>query len=162
MPLLNASLRSFGASLAAAHHKTPHLTMSVLYPSRLSGQQIRILKLYHGSASDAIETRLIPANVPTDTDFEALSYVWGDATIRTPILCNDVEIRITQNLQDALLHLRLPHAPRLVWVDAICINQDDLEERNQQVSLMHQIFIAKLQWLPFALVGTEERTPISL
>lgn len=64
----------------------------------------------------------------------------GDATIKTPISCNDVEIEITQNLYDALWHLRLPHMPRLVWVDAICINQYDVEERNQQVSIMHRIF----------------------
>ena len=114
--------------------------MSVLYPDRLSGQQIRLLELHHGSGSDAIETRLIPANLSVDFDFEAISYVWGDHAIKYSISCNNVDIGITRNLYDALLHLRLPHMPRLVWVDAICINQHDIEERNQQVSIMHRIF----------------------
>lgn len=114
--------------------------MSVLYPHRLSGQEIRLLELYHGSGSDTIKTRLIPANLSADLDFEAISYVWGDKTVKCPISCNGVEIGITQNLYEALVNLRLPHRSRLVWADAICINQHDIEERNQQVSVMHQVF----------------------
>lgn len=56
------------------------------------------------------------------------------------INCNGVEIGVAQNLYEALVQLRLPHKPRRVWADAICINQHDIPERNQQVSVMHRTY----------------------
>ncbi|KAI9768262.1 MAG: hypothetical protein M1839_004156 [Geoglossum umbratile] len=47
---------------------------------------------------------------------------------------------ITHNLFLALKHLRLPYNERKLWIDAICINQEDVEERNQQVQIMQQIY----------------------
>jgi hypothetical protein len=56
-------------------------------------------------------------------------------------MCNEVAgLAITKNLHDALLRLRLPTQPRLVWTDAICINQEDIEERGSQVKLMGDIY----------------------
>jgi hypothetical protein len=49
-------------------------------------------------------------------------------------------LSVTQNLRTALPYLRLRDRPRMLWIDAICVNQDDLEERSQQVQLMAEVF----------------------
>ncbi|KAK4222586.1 hypothetical protein QBC38DRAFT_518818 [Podospora fimiseda] len=66
-------------------------------------------------------------------DFEALSYVWGDTSVTTPIVVNDSTLRIGKNLRLALFNLRLAHRARVLWADAICINQGDLEEQLREL-----------------------------
>ncbi|KAN0110697.1 Heterokaryon incompatibility protein (HET) domain containing protein [Hyaloscypha variabilis] len=114
--------------------------MSIIYPNCLLGQQIRMLELYPGSGEEAIKTSLITSDIFNNPGFEAASYVWGDQTVRKQISCEGADITVTENLHDALLHMRFPQTPRLIWADAICINQNDLDERKQQVSLMRDIF----------------------
>ena len=81
--------------------------------------------------------------------YEALSYVWGPQEPLYDLLCSDGNgkprvLRIGPNLVDALLHLRFHPStntyPRPLWIDRICINQDDIEERASQVQLMHAIY----------------------
>ncbi|KAF2494135.1 HET-domain-containing protein [Lophium mytilinum] len=76
--------------------------------------------------------------------YEALSYVWGGS--RTdPVYCNNREILVTPNLVSALSRLRktmskYPVFHRTLWVDSICINQNDVLERGHQVRLMRDIY----------------------
>jgi hypothetical protein len=72
--------------------------------------------------------------------YEALSYTWGEASITQPILLGGHPFQVTLNLQQALYYLRRHHQVRTLWIDAICINQSDNTEKEQQVSFMHQIF----------------------
>jgi hypothetical protein len=72
--------------------------------------------------------------------YTALSYVWGDAARSRLIKVNNEAMYITASLDSALRHLRDRHRPRLVWADAICIDQDDPEERNQQVNQMGWVY----------------------
>jgi hypothetical protein len=68
---------------------------------------------------------------------QALSYEWGFPSPNDPTILIDSENIITwKNLYDALLHIRLPDQDRRLWIDAICINQSDVLERNHQVHLM--------------------------
>lgn len=81
---------------------------------------------------------------------EALSYTWGDPSNPSLLYCNGATLSITSNLDTALRHLRLQTGPRTLWVDAICINQADVEERNQQVALMRDVYTMASQviaWL---------------
>jgi hypothetical protein len=76
-------------------------------------------------------------------DYVALSYVWGDATVKRTIFVDGTPMAITQNLEAALYQLR--NYPRVkqgfrIWADAVCINQDDLSERAEQVVRMKQIY----------------------
>lgn len=73
-------------------------------------------------------------------DYEALSYVWGDPGSETEILLNGQVFPVRRNLAFALTDLRLADRPRRLWIDAICINQGDHEERSSQVLLMRQIY----------------------
>ncbi|OZJ04814.1 hypothetical protein BZG36_02357 [Bifiguratus adelaidae] len=71
--------------------------------------------------------------------YEALSYVWGNPHDTVPIRLDGRIFQVTINLRKALRRLRRSKT-RTLWVDAICINQSDINERNQQVSIMHDIY----------------------
>ena len=73
-------------------------------------------------------------------EYEALSYAWGSAEDKLDIICNGHVVRVTRNLCNALQKMRLPNRSRLVWADAVCINQDDIVERGHQVRLMGLIY----------------------
>lgn len=91
--------------------------------------------------------------------YEALSYTWGDywkdpmtAYITSDSgLWNTAKVDIGQNLASALRHLRYKDKPRTLWVDALCINQQDLIERNHQVKQMGNIY--RLAYRVIAWVG---------
>ncbi|KAI0400624.1 heterokaryon incompatibility protein-domain-containing protein [Xylaria palmicola] len=73
--------------------------------------------------------------------FDALSYVWGDPSVRdSSMICNGERIDITPNLWAALTHIWRNWPKKRLWVDAICINQNDIQERNQQVTMMGDIY----------------------
>jgi hypothetical protein len=72
-------------------------------------------------------------------DFEALSYVWGTQKDPPIIQLNRTPFHVTQNLFDALHQLRFYDRTRVLWVDALCIDQTDVTEKNTQVRLMHRV-----------------------
>lgn len=72
--------------------------------------------------------------------YHCLSYVWGDASDRVPISLNGQAFSITRNLWIALRRLRWYGQLDYLWVDAICINQDDMYEKSQQVRKMADIY----------------------
>jgi hypothetical protein len=72
--------------------------------------------------------------------YEALSYTWGDARNRQDILINGKFSTITENLGVALRYIRQKDASRTLWVDALCINQSDVDECSQQVRRMLDIY----------------------
>ncbi|KAI1126731.1 heterokaryon incompatibility protein-domain-containing protein [Nemania abortiva] len=76
----------------------------------------------------------------TTARYEALSYVWGDPSRRKPVLVNDRPFQATENLESALRNLRYPNRHRVVWIDAMCINQNDVIERNAQVQQMGLVY----------------------
>jgi hypothetical protein len=73
--------------------------------------------------------------------YNALSYVWGDPTVTTPILVNGEVFHTTTNLAAALRLFRTKGMEELLWVDAICIDQGSVEEKNQQLPLMRDIYV---------------------
>ncbi|PQE22776.1 Heterokaryon incompatibility protein [Rutstroemia sp. NJR-2017a BVV2] len=102
--------------------------------------EIRVLVLEPGEGTDPLRCHVKIVSLSSNPYYEALSYVWGDPTITKPILCSGKNIRITTNLYDALLRFRLPGCERVLWADAICINQADVFENNTQVPLMKHIY----------------------
>ncbi len=77
---------------------------------------------------------------PRTHRYEALSYVWGDPRETLPIYVDEEQFLVTANLHAALLRLRDHSFKRIIWVDAICIDQKNLEEQGQQVQLMAKIY----------------------
>ena len=72
--------------------------------------------------------------------YEALSYVWGDPDKTLPILINEHCFNITVNLYAALLRLRNRSFERIIWVDAVCINQECKQEKERQIQSMAKIY----------------------
>ncbi|KAK5661140.1 hypothetical protein OQA88_11030 [Cercophora sp. LCS_1] len=76
--------------------------------------------------------------------YEALSYTWASGLLPSnalvPTSSVAAEIQLGGNLVSALKQLRYEKMPRVLWIDAICINQGDEEERNLQVKRMGLIY----------------------
>ncbi|OAL30276.1 hypothetical protein AYO20_08754 [Fonsecaea nubica] len=83
-------------------------------------------------------------------EFEALSYEWGPQTPSSTILIDDTPFEIGPNLAAALATLQQSENERLLWIDAVCINQRDSSERGHQVAIMRDIYATcdhVLTWL---------------
>lgn len=112
-----------------------------LFPhSPLANGEIRILEVLSGKHEDDMRCVLRSVDLPSLPSYEAVSYVWGDPSITKPIDINGAAFNVTVNLEAALRHIRKPDASRLLWVDAICINQADGTEKMQQIRLMRDIY----------------------
>ncbi|KAI1204860.1 heterokaryon incompatibility protein-domain-containing protein [Annulohypoxylon truncatum] len=83
---------------------------------------------------------IVEEDGPNEIPYEALSYTWGAPVFSLPIQINGIEFFITENLDSALRHLRLPDSRRYLWVDALCINQFDNREKSVQVGRMFSIY----------------------
>ncbi|KAF5250802.1 hypothetical protein FANTH_4074 [Fusarium anthophilum] len=100
----------------------------------------RLLRIEASKDGDPITGTLFEVTFGDRPKFDALSYMWGDGPAGQTITLNGVSFSIRQNLWDALHYLR-KHAPDIdYWIDAICINQKDIPERNRQVRMMHHIY----------------------
>ena len=117
------------------------LTTRPFHYSILRDAHIRLVHLNVGIKIDALSIQ-IQENVELQTApvYEALSYTWGDSKKECSISCGSGSIAITSNLAAALLQLRSPDKSRALWIDQICINQDDVDERSKQVALMRKIY----------------------
>ncbi|KAK6063304.1 hypothetical protein SCUP515_12527 [Seiridium cupressi] len=144
-------------------------------PLHKDGAQIRLLTLLSGNFPDELHVVLSNAQFsssqPSDTahqsttpqgnpqdiadgTYTAVSYVWGSEENPSHVVVQEELgskiIPVTRNLDIALRHLRDHDRERVLWVDAICINQGDLAERSSQVSLMARIYTLARQvviWL---------------
>jgi len=119
------------------------------------GGYTRLLRLLpNASEAKPLQCELFDYNLQDPSGrthlYNALSYVWGDPEDTRPIYIGKYELHVTTNLHIALLHLRNFSLERIIWVDAICINQKNDKEREQQVRLMAKIYsqaICVLIWL---------------
>ncbi|KAK8867293.1 hypothetical protein PGQ11_005871 [Apiospora arundinis] len=118
---------------------------------------IRVLELRPGKPGDAISIELHDVDVlrGPGLSFEALSYEWKGKVGTVPIQCHQDRLLITPNCKAAVERLRHEDKSRMLWVDSICIDQEDVEECSTQVKLMTNIYRAAktvVMWL-----GEEEQ-----
>ena len=73
-------------------------------------------------------------------DYRALSYTWDGQTRYRSIPCNGASIAVTSNVQTVLPYLYERYGNHYVWVDVVCIDQDNIEEKNAQIPLMRTIY----------------------
>jgi hypothetical protein len=112
-------------------------------PVRALCNEIRLVALAPSTNfNGAIYCELHNASLNEEPEYEALSYVWGDSSdaLKKKIYLAKQLFWVTPNLESALRHLRLQDRARILWIDSICINQDDLQERAEQVKIMGQIY----------------------
>lgn len=114
---------------------------SIYKPLSVDKKEIRILTLLpdlkDGLVSCTLETLSLNAQ---DCTYDAVSWCWGDATQQKPVIVDGHIVRIPGNADEVLRKVAIRHGHIRVWIDAICINQSDLEERASQVSIMRQVY----------------------
>jgi hypothetical protein len=111
---------------------------------------IRILELEPGSGTTTLRCKLSVVERGHAQPYEAISYSWGRSENTRVIYCDGKKLRVTLNLRDALWRIRDPTHVKILWADAVCINQNDNEERANQVKEMGRIYadaVRVLVWL---------------
>ncbi|KAK4172325.1 heterokaryon incompatibility protein-domain-containing protein [Triangularia setosa] len=117
----------------------------------LGHRTIRILQLLSGDGNAPLEGHLTEFTLPTlpesiqddvpALEYECLSYVWGIDKKPFAISINSAPLPITTSLNSLLKRLRNTIAnPPLLWIDAICISQNELAEKDLKVALMSDIY----------------------
>jgi hypothetical protein len=126
------------------------------------GHEIRLIVLFAGQPSDDLFCDIATVNLIDRPSYEAVSYTWanhkGDVSLTSEIRCHGSKIAITKNCEAALRRLRLQGRNRRLWVDAVCINQNDTSEKNHQVRLMSMIYSNAAQVLSYLGVEPSEVT----
>ncbi|KAF5685103.1 Het6 heterokaryon incompatibility [Fusarium denticulatum] len=150
VPLLSLSSRTLRATSPSWRIHGPSQSSSLVhcstrglsykYDKRLGQDSIRIFTLDPGKQSDELRGTIQTYPIHAAPKYEALSYVWGPPKRTKSIQCNGQEFGITDGLETALRRLRLPGKPRHIWIDQICINQESIAERSEQVSIMRHIY----------------------
>lgn len=109
--------------------------------TRLAADELRILFLQPaGEETEDINCRLVTISPRTKPAYEALSYTWGENIDRRIIYVNGQPFTITTNLYVALRYLRKTEEARILWIDAICIDQSSVSEKTHQVGMMRDIY----------------------
>jgi hypothetical protein len=119
-------------------------------------QSIRLVTILPAMSSGLVACRLRSFPLDTIPEYTALSYTWGNEKAIKRILVNDKLLYVRENLwqflnirrhalasnkDSSLVYLNSPDVEtESFWIDALCIDQDNVQERNHQVGLMRQIF----------------------
>ncbi|KAH8171902.1 heterokaryon incompatibility protein (HET) domain-containing protein [Sarocladium implicatum] len=116
-------------------------------PLDFPGKSIRALRVAKGAWFNDIHCELFETLLAKaeGCPYVALSYTWGGTQQKgwhNPMFINGCHVQVTQNLHDALRHIRSQHRDVILWIDALCINQDDHQEKSQQVAMMGDIYRA--------------------
>ncbi|TVY71455.1 Heterokaryon incompatibility protein 6 OR allele [Lachnellula suecica] len=112
---------------------------------------MRLLWIQNGEPDGEIEVEMHTSarlehhdgTIPTRNEpYECLSYTWGDASVKMPILLNGKRFFVTPNLEVALRNLTHYQSRQFLplWIDAICIDQENIDERDEQVQRMKNIY----------------------
>jgi len=116
-------------------------TMSLYSPLNKSKSEIRLLRLQPRSSAEAITCSLHLADLDDEhCKYEALSYQWGDASKMKQMILDGRSVTVRENLWWALWYLRRQDGIRVIWIDALCINQENIIERNHQITQMGNIY----------------------
>jgi hypothetical protein len=108
----------------------------------VSRQEIRLFELHPSTSTSVVSGSFRYVELASCSDYIALSYTWGDQTSSLQVhLAEGGTISVRENLWWFLrIQSTLITQPKLLWIDAICINQSDVIERNVQVRLMKLIY----------------------
>lgn len=126
----------------------------------LSQGCIRLLLMHGGSKHEGMECSLTVALLKGCPAYEALSYVWGPNSQLETIQLDGHEFNVTPNLAGALRQLR-GSTDRLLWIDQLCVNQTDLDERSEQVRMMGQIYSHAQKVIIWLGADPDEEAPLA-
>ncbi|KAH8668562.1 heterokaryon incompatibility protein-domain-containing protein [Xylariales sp. PMI_506] len=119
----------------------------MMYAKLKSHDSIRLVQIEPASndnSPDQVHITIMETSLTAAPDFEAVSYTWGDPLEESVnlVMCQPtgVPVTMTQNCYSVLRRLRQPQERRTIWLDAVCINQGDIDERSAQVRMMGEIY----------------------
>ncbi|KAL8829021.1 MAG: hypothetical protein Q9170_006349 [Blastenia crenularia] len=127
-----------------------------VYSTRLDEGWMRLLRLKHSELDNQVHCTLSDYRIDGQLEYSALSYTWGPPKAtdsseaglpseehyerHLSIDVNGSQLKVSSNLYDVLVRLQQSRADIFLWVDAVCINQEDFTERNAQVNAMSDIY----------------------
>ncbi|KAM0709332.1 hypothetical protein Q7P35_003370 [Cladosporium inversicolor] len=124
---------------------------SILTPLSDPARQIRLLHLSPDDQLQTLSMRMVVCEQASAPSYMAISYTWGNGERRRSIVVNDQIVEVNENCHYALWQTRLHFPSATIWIDSICIKQDDLTEKGHQVPAMGRIYANAFQVL--ACVG---------
>jgi hypothetical protein len=110
------------------------------YEKLRAPRNIRLLLLHRRNPVDAINCTLFEVDSEAPPSYEAISYTWGDQLETDEIRVNGFRLRVPKSAYTALENRSSIWKPRLLWIDSICINQNDKKEKTSQIQLMKSIY----------------------
>jgi hypothetical protein len=134
-------------------------------PLSPNSEEIRLVYILPGPWSAPVMCELHVLSTDTLSSstlapsFQTLSYVWGNPHITRPIQVDGCVFEVTTNLYAALRRLRQKNEVKRMWIDALCINQRDNDERTRQVMMMGRTYTRCSEviiWLGDSVDGSEE------
>ncbi|KAK2009000.1 hypothetical protein LZ32DRAFT_631198 [Colletotrichum eremochloae] len=125
---------------------------------------IQLLTLHPDDASAKLLCTLQSTSLESAPEYEAVSYAWGSEGLTDTLTISSspdpktyqAVVSITPNVTSLLQSLRRADGPRVLWIDAICINQADISERNVQVQQMRSIYTRAIRTVIWLGTATED------
>jgi ankyrin repeat protein len=138
--------------------------MSFKYDALPSKRSLRLLRFLPNEDDVSIKCTLSAFDFDGAPPFQALSYHWGSPDAPRHILLNESNFKVTQNLWDFLKvqqreedpFLEPSHYRTFFWIDAICVDQTNVHERNSQVAFMNEIYKAAARVIVWLGPGSDE------
>lgn len=132
------------SSVTASNIGAPAKCKDYVYePLNEFTHEIRLMSFVSSVGSDIVKCSLqrLPYNDRRETKYTALSYTWGDESPEDPwIFIDDCKFQVRSNLYAFLRHAQHLDETTLFWIDALCIDQKSIEERNRQVRFMDNVY----------------------
>lgn len=143
----------------SAQSRLPHTTDNFVYSALdHATEQIRVLRIQPGKSKERIICTIQHVSLlAMDSQYNCLSYTWGDDLNTRTILVNGKELKVRENLYNFLLRAR--KFPRIysmpIWIDAVCLDQANNAEKSHQVQRMSSIYASAKR--VFIWLGSEHR-----
>jgi hypothetical protein len=130
------------AGPSSAHQGTSYNVSYQYQPFDRNIKSIRLLQIQPGKLDDPIHCMLQHFDLASQPIYVALSYMWDHDTEQVSIVCGGKDIQVGHNLHRFLRQFRkvCGDVRAWLWIDALCINQKDIRERNHQVAQMKHIY----------------------
>lgn len=127
----------------------------------LNPLEIRLFELLAGDGQSQVESLSLRHSLENASNaYEALSYTWSDASVTRPIkIDTEFELHVPARLEVTLQDLQSPSVSRRIWIDAICIDQNNTSERVHQIGIMRKIYALAekvIVWLDLQLDVRDE------
>jgi hypothetical protein len=110
-------------------------------PLGLVAEEIRLVVLLPAkNRTDPLYAHFAHESIYGKAAYHCLSYTWGTGEVSSELTLNGMTFPIRKNLEDALRGIRSEISKTTIWIDAICIDQQNVRERSREVARMRQIY----------------------